>query len=182
MAPKRKTKASSRSGAAARPAKRPRQAKENGIPAEALDVYAFGTGVAGELGFGPGPPLSSDPESHTQLRAPLLNPALSGVVQVSAGGMHCAALTAAGKILTWGANDTGNLGRDTAWEPEDGDDDGAVVNPLESTPMEVDEEWFGGAGKRPDFVQVVAIDNATFALAKDGKVWGWGSFRVSYLR
>ncbi|KAI6639580.1 hypothetical protein MCOR14_003830 [Pyricularia oryzae] len=177
MPPKRKTKASSRSGAAARPAKRPRQAKENGIPAEALDVYAFGTGVAGELGFGPCPPLSSDPESHTQLRAPLLNPALSGVVQVSAGGMHCAALTAAGKILTWGANDTGNLGRDTAWEPEDGDDDGAVVNPLESTPTEVDEEWFGGAGKRPDFVQVVAIDNATFALAKDGKVWGWGSFR-----
>ncbi|TLD32806.1 hypothetical protein PspLS_00251 [Pyricularia sp. CBS 133598] len=179
MAPKRKNKASSGSGAAARPAKRPPQANGNAIPTDALSVYTFGTGGAGELGFGPSPPLSSDPESHTQLQAPLLNPALSGVVQVSAGGMHCAALTAAGKILTWGANDTGNLGRDTAWEPKDGDDDddGPVVNPLESTPMEVDGKWFGASGKRPDFVQVVAIDNATFGLAKDGKVWGWGSFR-----
>ncbi|KAI6363977.1 hypothetical protein MCOR25_005712 [Pyricularia grisea] len=179
MPPKRKAKASGGSGTAFRPAKRSRHSKgnTNTIPTEALAVYIFGTGGAGELGFGPSPPLSSDAESHTQLQAPLLNPALSGVVQVSTGGMHCAALTTAGKILTWGANDTGNLGRNTAWEPEDGEDDGLLVNPLDSTPMEVDVKWFGAAGKRPDFVQVVAIDNATFGLAKDGKVWGWGSFR-----
>lgn len=39
-----------------------------------------------------------------------------GVVQLSAGGMHVAALTFDGKVLTWGVNDNYALGRDTPWE------------------------------------------------------------------
>jgi regulator of chromosome condensation len=108
-------------------------------------------------------------------------------VQIAVGGMHCAAITFENKIITWGVNDEGALGRDTKWEgglrdvddnksedsdSEDGDTD---MNPMESTPGEVDAKYFEEGMK---FVQVAATDSATFALTEDGSVYGWGTFRV----
>ena len=101
--------------------------------------------------------------------------------------MHTAALTHDNKILTWGVNDQGALGRDTNWDgglrdmddanASDSDSDSGsetAINPKESTPGEVD------VSALPDgivFTQVVCTDSATFALTTTGDVYGWGTFR-----
>jgi len=101
--------------------------------------------------------------------------------------MHAAALTRDNRILTWGVNDQGALGRDTTWEgglrdlekeedSDDEDEDDTGINPNESTPTAVSNEHFAPGTK---FVQVVASDSATFALTEDGRVYGWGTFRSS---
>lgn len=107
-----------------------------------------------------------------------------GVVQLAAGGMHCAALTHDNIILTWGVNDQGALGRNTEWngglkdmnadEDSDSEDGDGDLNPHEATPAAVDSKHFPPG---TIFVQVVAGDSATFALTSDGKVYGWGTFR-----
>ena len=41
---------------------------------------------------------------------------MSQVLQIACGGMHTAVLTKDGSIWTWGVNDEGALGRETAGE------------------------------------------------------------------
>lgn len=162
--------------------------KINDAPTQVLDIYVFGEGTSGELGLGS---KRVDGKKPIDVKRPRLNANLSadkvGVVQIACGGMHVAALTKKNKILTWGVNDQGALGRDTKWagglkdmdggessDSEDEDDTG--MNPLESTPGEVPAEYFADGVK---FVQVVASDSATFVLTEDGRVYGWGTFRSS---
>ncbi|GKT49572.1 protein pim1 [Colletotrichum spaethianum] len=161
--------------------------KINSAPTQVLDVYVFGEGSSGELGLGS---KKLDGKKVVDVKRPRLNPHLSakdvGVVQIACGGMHVAALTKDNKILTWGVNDQGALGRDTNWdgglrdadaeEEEDDDDDDSGINPRESTPTAVGAEHFAPEAK---FTQVVASDSATFALTEDGRVYGWGTFRSS---
>lgn len=159
------------------------KAEINQCPTQKLNVYVFGEGSSGELGLG-------SAKGQTEVKRPRLNPNLKpevGVVALSVGGMHTAALTYDNKILTWGVNDQGALGRDTAWEgglvdideDDDSDDDSSSgsetnINPKESTPGEVD---FSGLPKETVFTQVVCTDSATFALTTFGEVYGWGTFR-----
>ena len=154
----------------------------NEVPTQRLNVYVFGEGASGELGLGPA-------KSAIDVKRPRLNPLLPadtvGVVQVSAGGMHVAALTHDNRILTWGVNDQGALGRNTRWDggvmdvaddksdSDTGSDSG--LNPLEATPAEVPQRSFP---EGTVFVQVAAGDSTTFALTDEGDVWGWGTFRV----
>ncbi|KAF4441583.1 hypothetical protein F53441_11987 [Fusarium austroafricanum] len=162
--------------------------KINDAPTQILDVYVFGEGSSGELGLGSKRVNNKKP---IDVKRPRLNDNLSaanvGVVQISCGGMHAVALTHDNKILTWGVNDQGALGRDTNWDgglrdmdksedsdSEDEDDTG--INPKESTPTAVSEEHFAPGTK---FVQIVASDSASFALTEDGRVYGWGTFRSS---
>lgn len=186
----------------ARPKKQPRTIKKaaprlipkrkilkkiNSAPETVLDVFVFGEGSAGELGLGN---MKVDGKKPIDVKRPRLNPNLSSanVVQISCGGMHAIALTKDNKILTWGVNDQGSLGRDTMWEgglrdvdaedsDSDDDDDDSGLNPKESTPAEVD---MSGVEEDTKFVQVVASDSASFALTEEGKVYGWGTFRVSH--
>ncbi|GAB7361945.1 hypothetical protein MBLNU230_g1983t1 [Neophaeotheca triangularis] len=155
-------------------------------PTRRMDVYVFGEGSAGELGLGP-------KNSSLEVKRPRFNPNLAsdkaGVVQLDAGAMHAVALTRDNKILTWGVNDDGALGRTTAWEggvrdvddPEPDleeldEDDDSGLNPHESTPYEVNfSKVVLPEGTR--WTQVVACDSATFALTDDGHVYGWGTFR-----
>ncbi|EXJ68146.1 uncharacterized protein A1O5_08761 [Cladophialophora psammophila CBS 110553] len=155
----------------------------NHRPTEKLNVYVFGEGSSGELGLG-------SAKGQTEVKRPRYNPNLSpdsiGVVALSVGGMHTAALTHDNKILTWGVNDQGALGRDTAWEgglrdidedASDSDSDSGsetAVNPKESTPGEVD---LSGVLADVVFTQVACTDSATFALTSQGDVYGWGTFR-----
>ncbi|KAI1881414.1 hypothetical protein JX265_000240 [Neoarthrinium moseri] len=145
----------------------------NEAPTAPLDVFVFGDGSCGELGLGS---KEIDGVSPVETLYPRLNNLLFshgvGVVQIACGGMHTVALTKDNKILTWGVNDLGALGRDTKVE-EDGDD---LLNPAESTPSPVDTEHLGSGIV---WTQVVASDNASFALTEDGKVYGWGTFRSS---
>ncbi|KAG6138278.1 hypothetical protein E4U24_008247 [Claviceps purpurea] len=151
----------------------------NKAPTEPFAVFACGSGECGELGLGP---------SRTTSTIPRMNMALDPndktkhhVVQLACGGMHTIVLTADNKILTWGVNDEGALGRDTTWdgglkdmdgdnsEEEDGD-----LNPHECSPVEVPSKHF------PDgtvFTQVAAGDSCSFVLTASGHVYGWGAFR-----
>ncbi|KIW85652.1 hypothetical protein Z517_01044 [Fonsecaea pedrosoi CBS 271.37] len=160
------------------------KAEINQPPTEKLNVYVFGEGSSGELGLG-------SAKGQTEVKRPRYNPNLSpdnvGVVALSVGGMHTAALTHDNKILTWGVNDQGALGRDTAWDgglrdiddedASDSDSDSGsetAVNPKESTPGEVD---LSGIPEDVVFSQVACTDSATFALTTQGDVYGWGTFR-----
>lgn len=60
-------------------------------------------------------------------------------------------------------------------DEEDSDEDDVDLNPYESTPGDV---VMDGVPDGTRFVQVVAGDNATFALTEEGTVYGWGTFRV----
>jgi regulator of chromosome condensation len=154
----------------------------NHPPTQRLDIYVSGEGSQGELGLGSG-------KGSMNALKPRLNPHLSaagiGVVQMATGGMHCAALTYDNKVLTWGVNDEGALGRDTHWEApmrdvdddkSDDSSDDADLNPIEATPTPVE---FTDLPDGTVFAQVTAGDSTTFALTNDGQVYGWGTFRVS---
>ena len=172
--------------AAARPVKKARvtpKAAINTPPTTRLNIYVCGEGSSGELGLGTA-------KNAVDVKRPRLNPNLSadtvGVVQIAVGGMHCAALTHDNKILTWGVNDQGALGRDTNWEGglKDIDDDksdaseesDSGLNPKESIPTAIASDAFP---EGTVFVEVAAGDSTTFALTDDGNVYGWGTFRVS---
>lgn len=158
----------------------------NEPPTQRLHVYVFGEGTAGELGLGTA-------KNAIDVKRPRLNPHLAadkvGITQVAAGGMHVIALTHDNKILSWGVNDQGALGRNTQWdgglkdmdaaaEDDDSDDEDEDngLNPKESIPGEVDFSTTEVAeGTR--WVQVTAGDSCSFALTDDGRVYGWGTFR-----
>ncbi|KAL5335578.1 regulator of chromosome condensation 1/beta-lactamase-inhibitor protein II [Aspergillus crustosus] len=158
------------------------------LPTTRLDVYVFGTNCAGELGLG-------DATKKTEIPRPVLNPKLPAhdvrVVHLAVGGMHSAALTHDNRILTWGVNDDGALGRDTKLDPEEvkmrdaGDDnsdadsedeDEGNFNLKEATPLPVDARHFPAGTV---FTQLVGTDSATFALTAAGLVYGWGAFTDS---
>lgn len=158
-------------------------------PTQLLDVYVFGTNCYGELGLG-------DLTKKSELLRPVLNKKLDaqsiGVVHIAVGGVHSAALTHDNRILTWGVNDEGALGRDAKQDKNedtgdadsgkssvssgDGSDNDEVTHNLEeATPLPVDPSLFPTG---TEFCQLAASDSATFALTTDGHVYGWGTFRV----
>ena len=157
----------------------------NKAPTQRLDVFVFGEGSSSELGLGTA-------KNAIDVKRPRLNPLLPakdvGVVQIAAGGMHVAALTHDNKILTWGVNDSGALGRNTNWDgglkdmddnnSDDSDDSDSGLNPYESTPTQVPASNFP---EGTHFVKLSAGDSHTLALTDDGLVYGWGVFRVSVL-
>ncbi|KAK3945738.1 putative regulator of chromosome condensation protein [Diplogelasinospora grovesii] len=180
--------------AEAKPAKKPRervhylptrrvptQKPINDVPKQLLDVFVFGEGGNGELGLGA---HRNEGKMPIDVKRPRLNKNLQNVVQVACGGMHAAVLTKDNKILTWGVNDLGALGRPTEWDgglkDVDADDDDksdvddSGLNPLESTPDEIDTRH---VPDRVVWAQIVAADSATFALTHTGLVYGWGTFR-----
>ena len=134
----------------------------NTRPTTRLHVFVTGGSDPQELGLGA--QIPEHPNDGGGSQRPILNTLLDvdsvGVVQVSAGLNHAAALTYDGKVLTWGCNDFFALGR----EAEDIED--------EATPGVVPE--LDGLNT----VQVVATDHATFVLTAKGLVYGWGSFMV----
>ena len=148
---------------------------------EPLKVFVFGEGSSGELGFGA-------TKKAIDVKRPRYNEALSNqnVVRVATGGMHVVALTKDNKILTWGVNDNGALGRDTSNadiklrdmdaddEDSDSDDETGGLNDLEATPTAVSAEYFP---EDTVFVDIAAGDSCTFALTTEGAVYGWGTFR-----
>lgn len=147
---------------------------------EPLKVFVFGEGGQGELGFGA-------TKKAIDVKRPRYNEALSNqnVVKVVCGGMHVLALTKDNKILSWGVNDNGALGRDIAQEDvvlrdadadsdsEDEDETGGLNN-SEATPTAISMEHFP---EDTVFVDIAAGDSCSFALTTEGAIYGWGTFR-----
>ncbi|KAK9348932.1 regulator of chromosome condensation 1/beta-lactamase-inhibitor protein II [Lipomyces starkeyi] len=144
-----------------------------------LNIYVFGTGSMSELGLGPD-------AKNKEVKRPRLNPFLPidgiSIVDFAVGGAHVLAIDKNGKLLSWGCNDHGALGRNTSGGEEgllrdmdaDDDDDDGDLNPLESTPAFVEN--------LPDdlvFVQIAASDNLSLALTSEGRLWTWGTFRCN---
>ena len=143
-----------------------------------LDIYVFGEGSAGELGLGSS--RDDNGKKPVDVKRPRLNHLLPaktvGVVRLAVGGMHCAALTHDNEILTWGVNDQGALGRETAQKGKMKDVSSEGLNPFEAEPGKIDHKHFPEDTK---FAQLVASDSATFVVTDTGLVYGWGTFRVS---
>ncbi|RWA03224.1 hypothetical protein EKO27_g11881 [Xylaria grammica] len=165
--------------------RRKRNVVNNPVPTVPLDVFVFGEGSSGELGLGSKKYGGKKP---IDVKRPRINHNLGakevGVVDVACGGMHAIVLTKDNRILTWGVNDDKALGRDTTWDggvrdidaedSDDEDDDDTGINPLESTPTQIDN----GELEEGDIIcKVVATDSASFLLTTDGFVFGWGTFR-----
>ncbi|CAG5093829.1 Similar to RCC1: Regulator of chromosome condensation (Mesocricetus auratus), partial [Cotesia congregata] len=117
-------------------------------PGVALTV---GQGDVGQLGLG---------EDVMEKTRPAVIPGHNDIVAIAAGGMHNVCLTKSGKVLTFGCNDEGALGRDTS------------VEGSETTPGSVELDG--------TVVQVTAGDSHSAALLDDGRVFAWGSFRDSH--
>ncbi|XP_031708307.1 regulator of chromosome condensation [Anarrhichthys ocellatus] len=115
---------------------------------EAGQVLVLGQGDVGQLGLG---------ETTIERKKPALLSLPEKIVQVVAGGMHTVCVGETGHVYTFGCNDEGALGRDTAEE-------GSEMVPGKVTLEE-------------KVVQVSAGDSHTAALTEDGTVYIWGSFR-----
>ncbi|PSN67150.1 RCC1/BLIP-II [Corynespora cassiicola Philippines] len=149
--------------------------------AEPLKVFVFGEGANGELGFGA-------TRKAIDVKRPRYNEMLTNqnVVKIATGGMHVLALTKDNKILSWGVNDNGALGRDTSNaevklkdmdaddSDSDSDDETGGLNDLEATPTAISEEYFP---ENTTFVDIAAGDSCSFVLTSEGAVYGWGTFR-----
>lgn len=188
-----KTAASVKSDTSTSPAARPKAVPKTSVvkalpilthaPTQRLTVFACGDGSSGELGMGP----TARNVKRPRLNA-FLDPEKVGVIELFAGGMHAVALTHDNKIMTWGVNDEGSLGRVTpkmtelpapakdADSDSDSDDEGSM-NPYETTPTAIPSEDLPADTV---FTQVGAGDSASFALTNTGLVYGWGTFRVSH--
>lgn len=112
-------------------------------------VLTFGQGDVGQLGLGP------DVQERGR---PTLVKALENVVDICAGGMHTVCLNKDGNVYTFGCDDEGALGREAT--DENSFEPGQVILP-------------------GSVVQVTAGDSHSAALLEDGRVFAWGSFRVS---
>lgn len=115
-------------------------------------VFAAGCNAHGQLGRPPGAPASA----RLPLRVPGLPP---GVVAVSAGGRHAAALCADGRLFTWGADGAGQAGQRRGA--------GASATPAAVLPAAVD---LGGAA-----CAGVSLGLAhSLAWGACGELWAWG--------
>jgi regulator of chromosome condensation len=124
------------------------------------------------------------------VKRPRYNETLSNlnVVRLAAGGMHVVALTKDNRILTWGVNDNGALGRDTSHadvpmkdmdeannsDSDSDNDPSGGLNDVEATPTAISDEHFP---EDTVFVDIAAGDSCSFALTTEGAVYGWGTFR-----
>jgi regulator of chromosome condensation len=149
-------------------------------PKEFLDVYVFGANRKGELGL-----------EQKDIREPRWNPHLSGpdpgVVQIATGSWHSVALTRDNRILTWGHNYGGALGRELPRDPNVDQGDDVEASSFEYIPAEIpladftvlDDDARPKPAGVPVFTQVAAGNMFSFALTDDGYIYGWGTFRVS---
>jgi regulator of chromosome condensation len=126
------------------PVSHPSHGKRGGL------VLTLGEGDVGQLGLGLDIMERKRPAIVTTLADKL-------VVQLVCGGMHTVALTADGKLYTWGCNDEGALGRRTS-----GIEDESIPGVVELCER---------------LVQVSAGDSHTVALTEGGQVYSWGCFR-----
>ncbi|TDH73114.1 hypothetical protein CCR75_004261 [Bremia lactucae] len=116
-------------------------------------ILTFGSGDCGQLGHG------VEEESDLMVKFPrVVRPlATLSIVRIACGGLHSAAITAAGEVYTWGCDDDGALGRV-------GD---------ENVPTKVN----GFGPQEAIAIRIVGGDCHTAVVSLAGKVFTWGCYR-----
>jgi alpha-tubulin suppressor-like RCC1 family protein len=116
-------------------------------------VYAWGSRESGMIGDGLHPKRYG--ESGQPALSPVLVPKVANIVDLAASKDHVLALSNDGRVLAWGSNFCGALGRAPRRE------------------IPIDEP-----GEVPNFSSVTAIaagNGVSMALKQDGSVWVWGA-------
>jgi len=117
-------------------------------------VLSFGSGDCGQLAHSE----TLEDERDTVVARPRVVLALRDkqIAQLSCGGLHNVACTADGRCYTWGCNDEGSLGR-----------------------LGKEEELYlpGVVALDDPIVAVAAGGSQTFAVTKQGAVYGWGCYK-----
>ncbi|RGB37324.1 regulator of chromosome condensation 1/beta-lactamase-inhibitor protein II [Rhizophagus diaphanus] len=90
------------------------------------------------------------------------------IVDISAGALHSAALTSDGKVVTWGCNDHGTLGRFTKFP------NSTAAN---KNIYEENEPEYAEGLDNINIVKVVCGDNITFAISDQGHLYATGVFK-----
>ncbi|HIJ91143.1 MAG: hypothetical protein OEV89_10630 [Desulfobulbaceae bacterium] len=114
-------------------------------------VLGWGSGNAGLLGPGYLPPRPM--ESPRTASTPITIAGVSGITRIAVGSTHVLALTADGRVLSWGNNSSGELGRKTSAKDD-------------ATPQFV--EGLQGV------IDIAAGTATSAAITRDGSVWVWG--------
>ncbi len=166
------------------------QAIINQVSERELDVYVWGCGNFNELGMLDD---SRDPDVPVRnVKRPLKNPLLSGphgITHVAVGARHGAALVKTSenngnKILTWGSNEYGALGRITDERPRFATTRNYWGRYRALPDLDTKPEWKPSIvdvdvmGEELRFSQLACGAETTFALTDTGDVYGWGCFMV----
>lgn len=122
------------------------------LPKPCGNILSCGQGEVGQLGLG---------EDVMEKTRPALVDGLKDIVDISAGGMHNLCLNRKGEVFSFGCNDEGALGRETA------DEEGSEFVPRKiALPSKC--------------LRISAGDSHSACLLNDGRVYAWGSFRDSH--
>lgn len=127
------------------------------------EIFTCGVGEYGRLGTG----------SSSDALIPLPIDSLGDVdiVQIAAGYDHSLALTSTGTILSWGRNQSGQLGHI---------DSNLDIYSMESLPRTIDADSVAGNNTHvlvpttTKFVQVAAGTGRSAAVSSDGLLYVWG--------
>lgn len=122
------------------------------------DVWAWGDNADGALGIG-----SVDGTRHP---TPVKVPGVSDVIDIAVGRDHVLALATNGTVASWGLGASGQLG---AGDPPTG----GSFAPRRPTAAPVTKSADGKTAL-DGIAAVYANGTISFALGRDGKLWGWG--------
>ncbi|XP_057653179.1 probable E3 ubiquitin-protein ligase HERC4 isoform X1 [Diorhabda carinulata] len=111
-------------------------------------VFSWGSNFCGQLGHG-------TEQDQYEIPKPIKALASYNIVQIHCGQRHSIALASSGEILTWGANNFGQLGLGFTSQVENIP---RLLTSLQGVPIHL----------------VTCGANHTFALSKSGAVYGWG--------
>ncbi|WZN61323.1 regulator of chromosome condensation [Chloropicon roscoffensis] len=134
------------------------------------EVFMFGTGDCGQLGFGEDVPELPFPK---QLKWKGLC-----FTKLVCGGMHTLAVSSDGGLWSWGVNDEGALGRLAKSNNDFVDAQAAgLASAQGAIPENVPGRVDLPSGSR--VAQVTTGDSHCMALLSSGEVYGWGAYRNS---
>ncbi|CAG9828985.1 unnamed protein product [Diabrotica balteata] len=112
-------------------------------------VFSWGSNLHGQLGYDTDEQIQAIPKTIKRLAA-------YSIVQICSGQRHSVALASSGEILTWGANNFGQLG--VGHLPAKVESNPKIISTLLGVPIAL----------------VACGANHNFAISKSGAVFGWG--------
>jgi len=136
------------------------------MPPPGGDVYSWGSGEMGQLGFPLLEDLPKDQDGYPYEPTAGLIKAFerTKICQIAGGDGHTAAVTVHGKLYSWGASACGQLGHsDTEHMPKD-----VEGYPYQPVPLLVD------CLQDVCIVQIACGDAHTVALSREGTLYSWG--------